>query len=78
MLAAAFRHPFQNRLPFPKGEADFYSGFPLCIGSPLGELSPQVTEGCFRKISHIKQKIPQEPLHQLRWSPSLFKGGFFH
>ena len=49
MLAAAFRHPFQNRLPFPKGEADFYSGFPLCLGSPLGELSPQVTEGYFCK-----------------------------
>ena len=48
----------------PKGEALLH------LGSPLGELSPQVTEGYFRETSHNKQKIPQEPLHQLRWSPS--------
>ena len=33
----------------------------LHSGSPLGELSPQATEGYFRKASHIKQKIPQNP-----------------
>ena len=49
MLAAAFRHPFQNRLPFPKGEAFFYSGFPLCIGAHFGELSPLLTVGHFCK-----------------------------
>ena len=74
MLAAAFRHPFQNRLPFPKGEADFYSGFPLCIGSPLGELAPQVTEGYFRKLFYVKQKIPQEPLHRLTTVPLVLSG----
>ena len=30
-------------------------------GVPCAELSPQVTEGYFRKTSHIKQKIPQNP-----------------
>ena len=34
---------------------------PFAIGSPLGELAPQVTEGYFRKTSHIKQKISQNP-----------------
>ena len=68
MLAAIFRHPFQNRLPSPKGEADFYSGFPLCIGSPLGELAPQVTEGYFRENLHTKQKT-------LRKNPSTAYGG---
>ena len=36
----------------------FYIQAPLgFLGSPLGELAPQVTEGCFRDTSHIKQKI---------------------
>ena len=38
----------------PKGEALLH------LGSPLGELSPQVTEGYFREASHNKQKIPQK------------------
>ena len=35
---------------------------------------PQVTEGFFRKTSHIKQKIPQEPLHRLTAVPLVLSG----
>ena len=37
-----------------------------------------MTEGYFRDTSHITQKIPQEPLHQLRWFPSPKGEAFFY
>ena len=53
------------------GEAVPAFRLPFVYRLPLkGELAPQVTEGCFRKLFYVKQKIPQEPLHQLRWSSS--------
>ena len=53
-------------------------GCPFCIiGSPVGELSPQVTEGYFREAHHIKQKIPQKnPSTVCDGSPPL-KGRLF-
>ncbi len=50
------------------------------IGSPLGELSPQVTltEGCFRVTSHITQKIPHKnPSTSFAGFPSPFRGGIY-
>ena len=39
---------------------------------PCAELAPQVTEGCFRKASHIKQKIPHKnPSTSFAGSPPL-------
>ena len=43
----------------------------MYIGSPLGELSPQVTEGYFRVNSHITQKIPQNPSTSFAGPPPL-------
>ena len=36
-----------------------------------------MTEGYFREIYHVRQKIPRKPLHQLRWSTSPFRRGYF-
>ena len=44
---------------------------PFTIGSPLGELAPQVTEGLSRKSFTSSKRFHGVPLHQLRWSPSL-------
>ena len=47
MLAAAFRLPFQNRLPSRRA------------------VTAGLTEGYFREIYHITQKISPDPLHRL-------------
>ena len=60
--------------PSPKGEA-LLSGSPLCIiGSPLGELSPQVTEGCFHKPFTLCKRFHEEPLHRLTTVPLVLSG----
>ena len=68
---------------------DFYF-YGVCkfafLGSPLGhpkgvpcaELSPQVTEGYFRKTSHIKQKIPQRTPPPASLIPLPFQGRLFY
>ena len=59
---AAVPHPFQGKL--------------VILGSlEKGAGSRRLTEEFYCETLHIKQKIPQEPLHQLRWSPSPFRGG---
>ena len=49
-------------MPCAELASRLHSGSPLGHpqGVPCAKLSPQVTEGYFRKTSHIKQKIPQE------------------
>ena len=48
-----------------------------CLGSlEKGAGSRRLTEGFCCEII-IQEKISLESLHQLRWSPSLFKGGLF-
>ena len=70
--------------PFRGG---FYIQAPsFILGSPLGhpqgvpcaELSPQVTEGYFRKTSHIKQKIPQRTPPPASLVPLPFQGRLFY
>ena len=48
----------------PKGEALLHLG-----SLEKGAGSRRLTEGFFRKASHNKQKIPQEPLHRLSAVP---------
>ena len=49
-----------------------------CIGSPLGELAPQVTEGCSRKSFTPRKRFHKEPLHRLTTVPLPFQGRLFY
>ena len=49
-------------------------GKDLLLGSPVGELAPQVTEGLLRRVEAFRKRFQWEPLHHLAVVPLVLSG----